>query len=130
MFLSFFNSLTRSRFISFFSHSFSFILWSAGTAKSTILPVLFFFFFFFCLLLLDLAFWSRLGDPCVCQSPIGGYVCHFLGQVLACAYYNYYYYYYCCCCCCSCLLCLLDYLPFLQSHINLLKNLGSEGILY
>ena len=37
MFHSFFNSLARSRvLISLFSHSFSFILWSAGTAKSTI----------------------------------------------------------------------------------------------
>ena len=42
MFHSFFNSLARSRYLSFFSHSFSFILWSAGTAKSTILQVLFF----------------------------------------------------------------------------------------
>ena len=41
-FHSFFNSLARSRDLSFFSHSFSFILWSAGTAKSTILQVLFF----------------------------------------------------------------------------------------
>ena len=38
MFHSFFNSLARSRYLSF-----SFILWSAGTAKSTILQVLFFF---------------------------------------------------------------------------------------
>ena len=37
---SFFNSLARSRYLSFFSHSFSFILWSAGTAKSRILQVL------------------------------------------------------------------------------------------
>ena len=43
MFLSFFNSLARSRYLSFFSHSSSFILWSAGTAKSTILQVLFLF---------------------------------------------------------------------------------------
>ena len=42
MFHSFFNSLAKSRYLSFFSHSFSFILWSAGTAKSTILRVLFF----------------------------------------------------------------------------------------
>ena len=35
MFHSFFNSLARSRYLSVFSHSFSFILWSAGTAKST-----------------------------------------------------------------------------------------------
>ena len=32
-FHSFFNSLARSRYLSFFSLSFSFILWSAGTAK-------------------------------------------------------------------------------------------------
>ena len=43
MFYSFFNSLARSRYLSFFSHSFSFILWSAGTAKSTIFQILFFF---------------------------------------------------------------------------------------
>ena len=43
MFHSFFNSLARSRYLSLFSHSFSFILWSAGTAKSTILQILFFF---------------------------------------------------------------------------------------
>ena len=40
MFHYFFNSLARSRYLSFFSHSFSFILWSAGTAKSTILQIL------------------------------------------------------------------------------------------
>ena len=39
----FYNSLARSRYLSFFSLSFSFILWSAGTAKSTILQVLFSF---------------------------------------------------------------------------------------
>ena len=42
MFYSFFNSLARLRYLSFFSHSFSIILWSAGTAKSTILQILFF----------------------------------------------------------------------------------------
>ena len=46
MFHCFFNSLARSRYLSLFSHSFSFILWSAGTAKSTILQI-----FFFCWLL-------------------------------------------------------------------------------
>ena len=45
MFHSFFNSLAKSRYLSLFSHSFSFILWSAGTAKSKILHVFFFFFF-------------------------------------------------------------------------------------
>ena len=42
LFHSFFNSLARSRYLSFFSHSFSFILSSTGTAKSTILQVPFF----------------------------------------------------------------------------------------
>ena len=42
MFHSFFNSLARSRYLSFFSYSFSVILWSAGTAKSTILQIVFF----------------------------------------------------------------------------------------
>ena len=45
MFHNFFNSLERSRYLSLFSHSFSFILWSAGTANSTILQIFFFFFF-------------------------------------------------------------------------------------
>ena len=42
MFHSFFNSLARTKYLSFFSHSFCFTMWSAGTAKSTILQVLFF----------------------------------------------------------------------------------------
>ena len=42
MFHSFFNSLARSRYLSLFSHSFNFTLWSAETAKSTILKVLLF----------------------------------------------------------------------------------------
>ena len=41
MFHSFFNSLVRSRYLSFFSLFFKFILWSAGTAKSTILQIFF-----------------------------------------------------------------------------------------
>ena len=52
MFHSFFNSQARSSYLSLFSHSFSFILWSAGTAKSTILQIFFFFFFFFFFLLI------------------------------------------------------------------------------
>ena len=39
---SFFNSLARSRYLSFFSLSFRFILWSVGTAKSTILQIFFY----------------------------------------------------------------------------------------
>ena len=42
MFHSFFNYLARSRYLSFFSHSFTFILWSARTAKLTILQIFFF----------------------------------------------------------------------------------------
>ena len=45
MFHRFFNSQARSRYLSIFSLSFSFILWLAGYAKSTILKVLFFFSF-------------------------------------------------------------------------------------
>ena len=56
MFHSFFNSLARSRYLSFFSLSFRFILWSAGTAKSTILQI----FFFFCWLLWGLVFWPGI----------------------------------------------------------------------
>ena len=43
MFHSFFNSLARSRYLFLFLRSFNFTLWLAGTAKSTILQVLFFF---------------------------------------------------------------------------------------
>ena len=43
MFHSLFNSLARSRFLSFFLHSFSFIQSSAETVKSSILQILFFF---------------------------------------------------------------------------------------
>ena len=39
----FFNSLGRTRYLSFFSQSFNFIQWSSGTAKSTRLQFLFFF---------------------------------------------------------------------------------------
>ena len=66
MFHSVFNSLARSRYLSFFSHSFSFFLWSAATAKSKNFQVLFFRW-----LLIGFVFWPRLGDPSVCQSPIG-----------------------------------------------------------
>ena len=41
---------------------------------------------FFCWLLLGLVFWPRLGYPSVCQSPSGVYACHFLVQMLVCAY--------------------------------------------
>ena len=105
MFHSFFSSLARSRYLSFFSHSFSFILWSAGTAKSTILQIL----FFCCWLLLGLVFWPIFSDPSICQSPIGVYVSYFMRDAGLCIYHlfvwsnfnflhisqrNYFYYYY------------------------------------
>ena len=46
MFRSFFHSLARSWHLFLFSHYFSFILWSVGTAKSTILQIFFFFVYY------------------------------------------------------------------------------------
>ena len=69
MFHSFFNSLARSRYLSFFSHSFSFILWSARTAKSTILQIPFF---------LLIIIWSgRLAKirRCICTSKYHRSLC-------------------------------------------------------
>ena len=43
IFYSFFNSQARFRYLSYFSFSFTFTLWSAWTAKSTILQVLLLF---------------------------------------------------------------------------------------
>ena len=73
MFPSVFNSLAWSRYLSFFTLSFSFIQWEAGTGKSTIFQG----FFFFCWLLKGLVVWTRIGDPFVCQSPLGVYVYYF-----------------------------------------------------
>ena len=59
MFHSFFNSLARSRYLSFFSYSFSFMLWSAWTAKSTVLQILSFFcyyYFFVIIIFLSILF--------------------------------------------------------------------------
>ena len=59
MFHSFFNSLSRPRYLSFFSLSFRFILWSARTAKSTILQILFlYYYYYYCCLFLF--FYSQL----------------------------------------------------------------------
>ena len=81
MFHSFFNSLIRSRYLSFFSLSFRFILWSAGTAKSTILQILFFFLLIMRSGLLAGIRWS------VCMlNQIAVYACHFQGLVLGCTY--------------------------------------------
>ena len=79
--IDFFNSQARFRYLFCVSHFFSFILWSAGTAKSTTLQ-----FFCCCWLLWCLVSWPRLGDLFVYQSPKGVYVCHFLRQMLGLAY--------------------------------------------
>ena len=82
MFHIFFNSLARSRYLSFFSHfSVYSVICQDGKVDNFANS-----FFFFRWLLSGLVFWPRLGDPCVCQSPIGVYACHFLGQVLGYAY--------------------------------------------
>ena len=68
MFHCFFSSLVRSRYLSFFSPSFTFTLWSAGKAKSTILQVFFFvyyYYYYYCLLLksfhISISWWSFTG---------------------------------------------------------------------
>ena len=80
IFHSFFNSLARSRYLSFFSHSFSFILWSAGTAKSTILQVLFFLWIIIRSDLLAEIWWSVCMSKshrslCVLFCKIGAGLC-------------------------------------------------------
>ena len=82
----FFNSRARSSYLSLFSLSFDFTLWSAGTAKSTICK-----FSFFCSLLLGLLVWPRLGDPFASQNFRGVCVCRSPGQILACVYTMYSY---------------------------------------
>ena len=59
IFHSFFNSLARSRYLSFISFSFRFILWSAGTAKSTFLQLFFFFVDYY-------EVWSSGRDQVIC----------------------------------------------------------------
>ena len=66
MFHIFFNSLARSRYLSLFSHSFSFILWCRDSKVDNFAGFL--FFFFFCWLLSDLVFGPRLGDSKVPQE--------------------------------------------------------------
>ena len=82
MFHSFFSCLARSRHLSFFSLSFNFTQWLAGTAKSKILQVL----FFCCWLFQSPVVWPRLGDPFVSQNPRKVCASHSPGQNLGCAY--------------------------------------------
>ena len=83
MFHSFFNSLARSRYLSFFSHSFSFILWSAETAKSTTLQILFFLLIIIRSVLLVEIWWSVCMSKshrslCVSFSRTGAGLCIYL----------------------------------------------------
>ena len=66
MFHSFFNSLARSRYLSFFSHSFSFIQWSSGMAKSTNLQILLLLLLLFLLLLFIYIYIYIYMYICVC----------------------------------------------------------------
>ena len=77
----FFNFLSRSKYSSFFSPSFSFTLWSARTVGS----LFFLFFFFFFWLSLNLVVWLRLDDPFLCQNPREFWSSHFPGRILVCA---------------------------------------------
>ena len=65
MFHSFFYSLARSRYLSVFSHSFGFILWSVGTARSTLL----YFFFFFLVIIINMVFWPGFLDRLYVKVP-------------------------------------------------------------
>ena len=77
---SFFNSLARSKYLSFFSLSLNFSLWSAGTAKSRIQQVLSLFFFF---VVVDYyRFWSTGRNPFASQNPRGVWVSKSLKQIL------------------------------------------------
>ena len=76
IFLYFYSSLARCRYLSFFSHSFSFTLWLAGTAKSTIWQ-----FSSFCWLSLGLFVWQRLSENPREFSPS-----HSPGWISVCAY--------------------------------------------
>ena len=69
VFHSFFSSLARSWYLSFFWLSFNFTLWSAGTAKFTIRQVFFLLFLFFYWLSLGLVVRPRFGDLFVSQNP-------------------------------------------------------------
>ena len=80
----FFNSLARLRYLCFFSHSSSFILWSARTAaKSTILRILFFFLLIIngsgllAEILWSVCMWKSYRSFCVLFSRTGAGLCIF-----------------------------------------------------
>ena len=86
IFHSFFSSLVRSMYLPFFMLSFSFTLWSAGTAKSIIRQVLSFFFFFF-FFFDHLVVWLRLSDPLVSQNSREFWASQFSGRIVFCIYH-------------------------------------------
>ena len=90
MFHNFFNSLARSKYLSFFSLSFSFLVVSRDckvhNSESSLFFSFFFFFFFLCWLLLGLVVWPRLGNQFVFQNLRGVCASHFLKQILGCVY--------------------------------------------
>ena len=63
LYYCFLNSLARSKYLSVFSFSFLFTLWSTRISKSTKWQLL-----SFCWLRLAQAFWSELSDPLVSQN--------------------------------------------------------------
>ena len=69
MFHSYFHSLARPRYLSFFSHPSVLFCGQPGQQSRQFCK-----FSFLCRLSFRLVFWPRLSDPCVCQSPIGVYV--------------------------------------------------------
>ena len=79
----FFNSLAKLRYLFFFFTLFQFysvVSWGQQSRQFCKFSLFFYWFLYV------LVFWSRLGYPCVCKSPIGVYGSHFLRQVLDCAY--------------------------------------------
>ena len=84
IFRCFFSSLIRSQYFSLFPLSFSFTLWSAGTAKSTVRQVLFFFVGYHTIGLSGRNLIVRLDLPPPLLHQI--WESNFLGQILGCAY--------------------------------------------
>ena len=82
MFYSCFNSLAR--YLSFFSFFFSILLYGHSGQQSP----QFCKFSFFYWLWSGLVVWPILGDPFVCQNPIGVYVTHSPGHLVGCALYH------------------------------------------
>ena len=77
MFHSFFSSLLKFTYLSLFSLSLIFTLWSARMAKLV---------FFCCWLSLGLVVWLRLGDPFISQNPREVCASYSPGIILGCTY--------------------------------------------